>query len=219
MQKTFLKLWRVKLAEFWNSLLTEKSWEILIKLNREKFNFIVIGGWAAYLWTKLHKSKDIDIALTDIKDVDFLKHKYNLKKNDHLKKYEISFEEIDVDIYIPHYSKLAIPVEDIKNYSTKIEGFTVVKPELLLILKQGAEEDRENSVKGIKDRIDIITLIFLTNVDFKLYFKLLKKYKIDRYFIRLKSIINNFKDYEHLNLNPREFKLKKRYILEKLKKI
>lgn len=179
----------------------------------------MIGGWAAYLWTKLHKSKDIDIALIDINDIDYLKNKYNLKKNDRLKKYEINFDEIDLDIYVPHYSKLAIPIEDLKNYTAKIEGFTVVKPEALIILKQGAEEDRENSVKGIKDQIDIITLFFFTDIDFKLYFNLLKKYKIERYFIRLKNMIKNFREYEHLNLNPREFKLRKKEILEKLRKI
>ena len=134
--------WRLKLADFWNSLLTEKSWDILIKISKEKFNFIVIGGWAAYLHTNLHKSKDIDIALTNIKDLDFLKQKYNLKKNNRLKKYEISFDEIDVDIYVPYFSELPIPIEDLEQYSTKIEGLNVVKPEILLILKQAAESDR-----------------------------------------------------------------------------
>ena len=207
------------MAEFWNSLLTEKSWDILKEISKEKFNFIVIGGWATYLWTKTHKSKDIDIALTNIKDLNFLKQKYNLKKNDRLKKYEISFDEIDVDIYVPYFSQLPIPIEGIKQYSTKLEGLNVVKPEILLILKQGAELDRENSVKGEKDRIDIMALIFFTNIDFKLYLKLLKKYKLENYFIRLKKIITNFKDYDYLNLNPREFKLKKKEVLKKLKEI
>ena len=209
--------WRLKLADFWNSLLTEKSWEILIKISKEKFNFIVIGGWAAYLHTNLHKSKDIDIALTIIKDLDFLKSKYNLKKNDRLKKYEISFDEIDVDIYVPYFSELPIPIEDLEQYSTKIEGLNIVKPEILLILKQAAESDRKNSIKGEKDRIDIITLLLYTNIDLKLYDKLLKKYKLEAYFSKLKSIIINFKDNNYLNLNPREFKLKKNKILKELK--
>ena len=205
------------MADFWNSLLTEKSWELLIKLSREKFKFIVIGGWATYLWTKLHKSKDIDIALTDIKDINFLKQKYNLKKNDHLKKYEISFDEIDVDVYMPYYSKLSIPIEHLRIYTTKVEGLTVPKPEALIILKQGALEDREESVKGMKDQIDIITLLFFTDIDLKLYFKLLKKYKLEYYLTKLKTLVNNFKDYQQLNLTPREFTLKKKNILENLR--
>ena len=205
------------MAEFWNSLLTEKSWNILTNISKEKFKFIVIGGWAAYLWTKAHKSKDIDIALIDIKDLDYLKQKYNLKKNDRLKKYEISFDEIDVDIYTPYFSELPIPIEDLKHYSVKIEGLNVVKQELLLILKQGAESDREKSIKGEKDRIDIMTLIFFADIDLRLYYKLLKKYKLENYFTRLKIIIINFKDYDYLSVNPREFKIKKNKILEELK--
>lgn len=202
------------MKDFWNNILTEKSWDILIRISKE-FKFILIGGWAAYTWTKLHKSKDIDIVLADIKELNFLKEKYNLKKNDNLKKYEISFDEIDVDIYVPYFSELPIPVEDLKNYTTKIENLTIVKPEILLILKQGAEKDRENSVKGEKDRIDIMALLFFSDIDFKFYLSLLKKYNLKYYFERLKRIIKNFKDYEYLNLNPREFKLKKEKILIK----
>lgn len=212
-------LWRLKLAEFWNSLLTEKSWNILTEISKEDFKFIVIGGWAAYLWTKAHKSKDIDIALTDIKDLDYLKQKYNLKKNERLKKYEISFDEIDVDIYVPYFSELPIPIEDFKHYLVKVEGLNVVKPEILLILKQGAELDRKNSVKGEKDRIDIMTLLFFADIDLKLYDNLLRKYKLQDYFSRLKKLISDFKDYDYLNLNPREFKLKKNKILKKFKEI
>src|SRR3989344_5181136 len=108
--------------DYWNNILTEKSWSILLKLKKEKFNFTVIGGWAAYLWTNLHKSKDIDIVINDFKDLDFLKKNYDLRKNDSLKKYEIKFEEIDLDIYVPYYSKLALPIEEIKSRITKIEN-------------------------------------------------------------------------------------------------
>ena len=66
--------------EFWNSNLTEKSWKIMQQLKKEKFDFIVIGGWAAYLWTSQHKSKDIDIIIEDYKSLEFLKEKYELKK-------------------------------------------------------------------------------------------------------------------------------------------
>ena len=123
--------------EFWNSLLTEKSWNILQDL-KNKFDFILIGGWANYLWTKTHKSKDIDIII-DLKTLYKIKNEYKLIKNDRLKKYEIKFDEIDIDIYVPYYSKLSLPIEDLGNYFTAVEGFKVVIPEVLLILKQGAE--------------------------------------------------------------------------------
>ncbi len=205
--------------EFWNSTLTEKSWKILLQLKEKKFDFIIIGGWSAYLWTNLHKSKDIDIVVKDFKDLAVLKKDYDLIKNNNLKKYEIKIEEIDIDIYVPFFSELTVPVEEIEKHTTKIKNFEVVKPEVLLILKQGAEYDREKSVKGEKDRIDIMTLLFYADIDFNGYFKLLKKYKLEHFYERLKKIVINFKEIKYLNLNPRQFKLKKKEIIEKLKKI
>ena len=205
--------------EFWNSTLTEKSWKILLQLKEKKFDFIIIGGWSAYLWTNLHKSKDIDIVVKDFKDLAVLKKDYDLIKNNNLKKYEIKIEEIDIDIYVPFFSELTVPVEEIEKHTTKIKNFEVVKPEILLILKQGAEYDREKSVKGEKDRIDIMTLLFYADIDFNGYFKLLKKYKLEHFYERLKKIVINFKEIKYLNLNPRQFKLKKTEIIEKLKKI
>lgn len=204
--------------EFWNSILTEKSWEILLKLKEKKFNFILIGGWAAYLWTNLHKSKDIDIIIKNFEDLSILKKDYELKKNNNLKKYEIQIEEIDIDIYVPFFSELSLPINEIKKHTTKIQNFEVVAPEILLILKQGAELAREKSPKGEKDRIDILTLLCYTGINFKEYFNLLKEYKLEYFYERLKKIISNFKEIKYLNLNPREYKLKKQEILNKLKK-
>ena len=148
--------------KFWNSLLTEKSWKILQDFGK-KYDFILIGGWATYLWAKQQKSKDIDIVV-EIKELQKLKAE-SLSKNDRLKKYEIKIEDIDIDIYVSHYSKLTIPPEDLKKYAKKIEGFKVLSPEALMILKQGAYEDRKNSLKGEKDLVDIMSLIFSSDFD------------------------------------------------------
>lgn len=205
------------ITEFWNSTLTDKSWKILLEL--KGFKFVLIGGWAAYLWTNIHKSKDVDIVIKDFDDLSYLKKKYELKKNDSLKKYEIKFEEIDVDIYTPFFSELAIPAEEIIKYTTTIQNIEVVKAEVLLILKQGAEKDREKSVKGEKDRIDIMNLMLNADINFDQYFILLKKFKLENYYERLKNIIFNFKDIKYIGLNQRQFKLKKMQILKKLKEI
>src|SRR3989338_4054937 len=183
--------------EFWNSLLTEKSWNLLKELSKKDFKFILIGGWAAYLWTKLHKSKDIDLIVPDFKDLEYLKKNYDLRKNDSLKKYEIKFEEIDIDIYVPYYSKLTLPIEEIKSHAAKIENMQVVSPEILLILKQGAELDRKDSVKGAKDRVDIMALLLFSEIDFNKYNSLLAKHNLKHYFGRLFSIINNFEDIKY----------------------
>jgi len=202
--------------EFWNSLLTEKSWDILKEI-KSKFDFILIGGWASYLWTKTHKSKDIDI-IVDLQTLYKLKEEYKLVKNERLKKYEIKFDEVDIDIYVPYYSKLSLPIENLKNYFTMVEGFKVVIPEILLILKQGAELDRGNSIKGQKDRIDIMTLLFYSDIDFKKYNDIIKKYNL-KYLKELKRIIISFRDVNHLNVNVKDFKEKKKKLLKKIENL
>ena len=204
------------MREHWNSLLTERSWEILKELHK-KYTFILIGGWAIYLWTKQQKSKDIDIVV-DIKELQRLKQE-NLSKNDQLKKYEIKFGETDVDIYVAYFSKLSIPVEDIEKYTSFVEGFHVVNPEGLLVLKQGAELSRGNSLKGEKDRIDIMSLLFSADIDLKKYYTILKNYKLDNYIDRLIILLKNFGDYQQFNLSPREFKLKKKDIIDILRRV
>lgn len=200
--------------EFWNSLLTEKSWNLLKEI-RKKYDFILIGGWAVYLWTKQQKSKDIDIVV-DINELQKLKQE-QLIKNDRLKKYEIKSGEIDIDIYVPYFSKLTIPAEDIKNYSAELEGFNVISREALLVLKQGAEIERRNSSKGEKDKIDIVSILFFSGINFKTYSGILKKYRLDAYLNNLTALLKSFKEYNSLNLNPREFKIKKEKILKELR--
>ena len=201
-----------KTREFWNSLLTEESWKILQEL-KKSHNFILIGGWAVYIFTKQQKSKDIDI-IVDINELQKFKPE-NLGKNDNLRKYEIKKQNIDVDIYLEHYSRLAIPVEDIKKFAVKVEGFQVACPELLLVLKQAAYKDRENSAKGEKDKLDIVSLLFFSEIDFNKYQEILDNYNLN-YFQELKRLLKNFKDYNSLNISPIEFKKMKNKILAKM---
>lgn len=200
--------------DYWHNLIVEKSWNVLQQL-KGKFDFILIGGWASHLWTKANKSKDIDIVVS-IETLDFIKKHYLLQKNDRLCKYEIKIDEIDVDIYVPFYSRLTLPLETIS--FEMIEGFKVIKVEELLILKQGAEYDRTFSEKGEKDRIDIMSLVLFCGIDFKRYKEILKSVKKDDFIDGLIAIIRDFKDYNYLNLTPKEFKTKKQNILEKLRR-
>ena len=144
--------------DFWNDISTRKSWELLKILNK-KLHFVVIGGWGIYLWTHALKSKDVDVLLTTWDDLEKIKENYEPKKNDRLKKYEIIVSDIDVDIYLPHYSQMVIPCDQLITMATVKEGFKVLKPEPLLILKQQALLDRKDSIKGQKDRVDILSLL------------------------------------------------------------
>jgi len=95
-----------------------------------------------------------------------------------------------------------------------LHGFKTPKIEELLILKQQAEIERKNSIKGLKDRVDIVCLLFSGNIDFKRYNDLLEKYSLTTFKNRLKEIIASAKDeFYYLNIkNPREIKkIKEKY--------
>lgn len=203
--------------EFWNDRIIEKSWKVLLDLN-ERFDFIVIGGWATYLHTKSIKSKDIDI-ISDYETLEKLKLSYDLKKNQRLKKYEVIADGISVDIYVPFFSDLVLPAEDLKEYTENIEGIKVLEVEALLILKQEAEIERSHSVKGQKDRTDILNLLINGDVDLEKYQKILAKHDLKNYKERLIEIVNGAeKEFSYLGIeNLRKRKLLRGKIIEELK--
>jgi len=207
--------------DFWNDEITKRSWERLMEL-KNKFNFVLIGGWAVFMYTGNNRSKDIDIVV-DYNTLWSLKASYDLYKNERLKKYEIKFEEgVDIDIYVPNYSELVVPIKDILDLTiTNKEGFILPEPEVLLILKIPAFIARQNKIKGIKDAIDIVGLVFFADCDLEFFKELTTKYELYDYPRILLSIIENFDRslIKYLNLNENEFaKLKKKYI-EEIRKI
>ncbi len=199
--------------EYWHDIQTEKSWSLLKQI-KGRFPFILIGGWAVYLWTRAQKSKDINI-IVDFKTLPTLKKTHELRKNDKMRKYEIKTDDIDIDIYVKHYSRLAMPLETVE--TTRIEGFTVARPEFLLALKQAAEEERKESEKGEKDRLDIIGILLRCEIDFGNYRKLLMKNKKERFMARLLSIVRAFNEPEYFGMNPRQWKLAKREIEKRIR--
>lgn len=143
--------------DFYNDLVTQKSWTTLQLLKRQ-LSFVLIGGWAVWLYTKALKSKDIDI-IVGYDDLEKLKNLYPITKNDRLKKYEARNEEVQIDIYLPHYSKIGIPVEIIQ--TTTINTFHVPIINTLLALKLFVYSQRKLSAKGQKDRLDILSLLLV----------------------------------------------------------
>jgi len=198
---------------FYHDLITEKSFKILQDLRRE-FNFILIGGWAVYLYTKALKSKDIDIIL-DYEELDKIRQKISISKNERLKKYEAKIDEVDIDIYLPYFSNIGMPVEEIKNYCQSLEGFLVPIPEILLILKVYTYKEREGTTKGKKDLIDIFSLLKEEKINWKTYRELIKKYKFRKLDQDLKEIISSQSAIPELNLlNHKIAKLKRKVLSE-----
>src|SRR3989338_8860563 len=118
---------------YYRDQVTQKSWRILTQLS-QKYSFVLIGGWAVWLYTKQLKSKDIDIVV-ELSELDKLKTTYDLTKNERLKKYEIKQVEVDVDIYVPFYSTPGVAAEQILKNVVEIESFKIPSRELLLVLK------------------------------------------------------------------------------------
>lgn len=55
--------------EFWNDRVIEKSWEVLLELN-ERFDFILIGGWAVHLHVNNEFKSDQGRRYIGSRDVD-----------------------------------------------------------------------------------------------------------------------------------------------------
>jgi len=202
--------------EFWNDIAIDRSFRILQEL-RKKIDFVLINDWAVYFLTKAVKSKDIDI-IVDLENLSKLKLELEIKKTEFLKKYEAEIEGISIDIYVPYYSEFAIPIEEIIKNVVVVENFKIPKPEILLILKQQAEMQRKDSVKGQKDKVDIICLAKSGKVDWGKYKEYVKKFGLNEYVKRLQEIIKfSNAEFRYLGVTSlREVKKVKKKILEEI---
>lgn len=197
----------------YHDLITEKSWNLLQELKR-KYEFILIGGWAVYLYTKGLKSRDIDF-ICDYETLEHLRTEYEVIKNDRLKKYEIHAGEFDIDIYLPFYSELGIPLESLQKMTSTIEGFLVPNRETLLILKQKAFENRRGSNKGKKDRLDILSLV-KEYFDFKKYSMLIGDYNLSNFKNNLQKLIEETREIKELSINAHQWARIKVSLLKEL---
>ena len=169
----------------WRGEVVERSWQVLGQL-KGFADFVLIGGWGVYLWTRRLKSRDIDIYIDQQNfyrlQVELTQMGCALKRNVRLLKLEALIGGVEVDIYTPFLSKLVVPCFDVFNqrlYSV-IEGFKVAVPEVLLLLKAQAARDRWHSEKGLKDRVDIISLLQFVDVKRGMLEQLLEEYDKQR---------------------------------------
>jgi hypothetical protein len=196
---------------FYHDLITQKSWGLLQRL-RKQYQFILIGGWAVYLYTQALKSKDIDLVLA-YEELEKIKNDFSLSKNERLKKYEARAQEAEIDIYVPYYSKLGLPVEDLEKFSISLQGFKTVKEEVLALLKQQAFQERKRSLKGRKDLIDLVSLFRLDSFDWQKYQQLASKYHLEQSLASTKELLQQTSSLKELNLNVHQTaKLKKKIL-------
>lgn len=194
---------------YYQDRLTNRSWQILQKIKKD-YHFVLIGGWAVWLYAQSLKSKDIDIII-NFSELEKFRQKFTVNKNERLKKYEVKNEEVDIDIYVPHYSELGLPIQEIISYAQQADGFSLPIPEILLILKQITAKNRQGTSKGEKDRIDIISLINVDLINWQKYLELTKKFQLLRFKLDLVDLLKTVYEVDQLNLNCQQIaKLKRR---------
>ncbi|MBU3969100.1 hypothetical protein KJ991_02740 [Patescibacteria group bacterium] len=197
--------------QFYHNIITEKSWQFLREFKKNR-NFILIGGWAVFLYSRSLKSKDIDI-IVDYNDLEKLKSEFDIFKNERLKKYEIKHGEFDVDIYLPHYSDLGVDIEKIEEKAVSREGFSVPEIEILLMLKLYAWGSRRGSVKGQKDELDIFSLAFLPEFNWQRYLDYTQIFHFENYNNFLIELIKKTKEIKELGINQQKMaKIRKRIL-------
>lgn len=199
--------------EYWDDLITAKSFECLQKL-RAQYEFVLIGGWAVFIYTRALKSRDIDI-IVDFETLSKFQKDFRLYKNERLRKYEVKELDFDIDIYVPHYSNPGIKAEEIIKHVVQKEGFTLPIIEMLLLIKQIVFTERAGSIKGEKDKLDIVSLLS-HGIDFKRYARLLKEYQLSHLKDELVNLLHNMHRAPELGLSSHTMARLKKDVARKL---
>jgi hypothetical protein len=200
--------------QYYHEIITQKSFVFLQELRRQ-FEFVLIGGWAVFLYSHSLKSKDIDI-IAGYSELAKMKEKYEVAKNERLSKYEIKTGEFDIDIYLGHYSDLGVDIADIGKNAVIKDGFLVPKLELLFLLKLFAWQNRRGSAKGQKDELDIFALAVLPEFDWNYYGQAVKKYKFEEHSRLFVEFLKATKEIKELAINRQKMAKLRKSILEKL---
>lgn len=210
--------------ELWNEIVVEKSYNVLNRIKTE-LDFVIIGGWASWFHTKTVKSKDIDMYVNFEDFFNFQKILADrgifISLNQKLKKYEAKIDEVEIDIYTPKYCDLIVPCKDVfsEKWYKKIGGFKVILPEPFLILKLNAEENRSGTIKGFKDRIDILSMIYKIDLDKKLLSDIEKRYNFAAKNKILEIIKTSNEEFRYFFPEWRNLRLLKKLKLSLVKKL
>lgn len=164
--------------QFWNEENTRGSFDVLRGLVG-KVNFVLIGGWAVFYYTRQQRSLDIDIAI----GYDSVEHFMGYGVNQYegmLIKYA-TVNGIVVDLFIEGFADkdLPVPVSEIMQHYITLEGIKVVEKELLLLLKTWGYF-RADEVKHHKDVIDAVSLLFFADIDLQKVRQYIERYNIPK---------------------------------------
>ena len=107
-----------------------------------------------------------------------------------------------------------------RHYLNERGGFLMPGPEALMVLKLGAYLDRKNSMKGAKDGVDILGLLFYSDINMDRLRQIFEKYGFGDYGRELLSVLNTYKlrDLGFLKLNEKSFSGLKKKFAEEIKR-
>jgi hypothetical protein len=196
---------------YYHDIVTQKSFEELQRLQR-LIRFVLIGGWAVYFYARALKSKDIDI-IVGFDELPRLAEHYALSKNERLQKYEAVKGEVQIDIYLPHYSALGIPVEELLLHVQQHEGFTLLDPQYLTALKMHTCAERMRTPKGEKDFLDLIALLRGEYVHPEEVRHLLTTYHLEGALPSFLTLLGEHTQLPELDLNAHMFAKEKKHLL------
>lgn len=130
---------------------------------------VFIGGIATYLYCvenelpeEMSHDADFTISDDDYEDLETL-YEDSLHENNRLKKAQIMIRGVDFDVYKGNNSSLLFSHDELVKNSVICQNVSVPALEHLLFLKNVAYENRRESLKGIKDAVDIIKIITIMN--------------------------------------------------------
>lgn len=156
------------MQNLWRDDVVDRSWRALLHLH-DLSRFVLIGGWAVYFWTHKLKSRDIDLCVDQDNfyrlQSELQKENVFITRNARLRKFEARLDDVEVDIYVPFLLNLIVPVRELfrSRWFANVEGHDVALPEVLLLLKSQAAKERWRSEKGVKDRVDILSLLLYSD--------------------------------------------------------
>jgi hypothetical protein len=102
-------------------------------------------------------SHDSDFMIS-LSDFAALRDSQEVTSNQRLRKHQLIFEGVELDVYVERQNNLVVPYDEVFARSTIRDGLRIACVEHLLVLKLEAYGNRAGSSKGDKDERDVATL-------------------------------------------------------------
>lgn len=196
--------------QYWNRESTNASLRLLRSMPKE-LDFVLIGGWAVYMYIGAQKSQDIDIVI----GYDHINYFRQFGINEY-RGGKVRYSNVNgviVDLFIEDYidTDMPFPSAIIGDNYVKIENIKVVDKNLLLLLKLWGYFSADE-IKHRKDIIDVVSLLFYGGIDLRN----VKEYA-DRFRIGKRKSSDAMLEYLDIGSTLSEFIVEKESEYEKLK--